>query len=129
VSLVFPLEPFDFVYLLLDLERLEVIEFRFVALKCRVNGVVAALRRARLRQFLTVLLEYDDATALVARRQQLPVVVEFNAGNNICLRHIILLHGAFHLREAPLRFSRREAVDVGDSRRRCRRPTTTTSHV
>jgi len=68
MSLVFPLEPFDFVYLFLDLERFEVIELRFVALKRRVHRVIPAFRRTRFGQFVPVLLENDDATALVSRR-------------------------------------------------------------
>ena len=36
---------------------------------------------------------------------------------------------ASYLRETPLGFSRRNPVDIGDGRRRCRRPAATSGHV
>jgi hypothetical protein len=65
--------PSNSVDLLLDLERLEVVEFGFVGLEFGVELVLAAL-------LAVVAFEQDDSAALVARRKVVASVVEFDCG-------------------------------------------------
>ena len=78
---VLALEPPDLVDLGLDVERLERVEARRVRLERAVDVVLAARRLVRLR--LRIALEDDHAAALVARRQQLAVVVELHARDDV----------------------------------------------
>lgn len=73
MSCVLSLAPPNLVDLFLNLQTLEVIEFRFVRLKLCVELVLAAL-------FRLVAFEKDDATALVACSQVVSSVVEFDSG-------------------------------------------------
>jgi len=70
---VLALAPPDLVDLLLDLERLEVIELGLVRLELGVELVLAPL-------LVLVALKQDDAAALVARREVVARVVKLDAG-------------------------------------------------
>lgn len=73
VRCVLTLAPPDLVDLLLNLERLEVVELGLVALELRVELVLAAL-------FRLVALEQDDAAALVACGEVVSSVVKLDRG-------------------------------------------------
>ena len=100
---IFPLQPPNFVDLLLDLETLQVVELWLVALEGAVDVVLAPAGSAALG--LRVPLEDDHATALVPRREEIPVLVELDARDDVGLCDIVV-EGPLHLREAPLDLGR-----------------------
>jgi hypothetical protein len=73
VRRVLTLAPPDLVDLLLDLQRLEVVELGLMRLKLGVELVLASLLRL-------VALKENDATALISRCQVVTGVVELDAG-------------------------------------------------
>ena len=55
---------------------------------------------------LWIPLKDDDPAALVAGGEEVPVLVELDAGDDVGLGDVIV-EGALHLREAPLHLARR----------------------
>lgn len=96
---VLPPQPPDLVDLLLDLETLEIVELGLVGLEGGVDVVLPAAGQRRLG--VGVPLEDDDAAPLVARGEQVAVMVELHAGYYVRLGHVIVQR-ALDLREAPL---------------------------
>ena len=63
--------------------------------------------------YLWIPLEDDDPAALVAGCEEVAVLVELDAGDDVGLCDVIV-EGALHLREAPLHLARRRAwIDKG----------------
>jgi hypothetical protein len=93
---ILALAPLDLVDLLLDLQRLEVVEFRLMRLEFGVKLVFAGLllptrdmssaagrRVGYWRTYTLVALEEDDAAALVARGEVVARLVELYRGDDI----------------------------------------------
>jgi hypothetical protein len=102
-------QPLDLVYLLLDLQALQVVELGLVTLERAIYIVLGAEQISRVVERLLLqlglggllALEYDYAAALVACSQQLAVLVELDCAYDVRLVYLVL-GCALHLREIPL---------------------------
>lgn len=71
-------------------------------LKCGINVVLAPPGQGGFAH--RIALEYDHAAALIAGGQQFAIVIEFDAGDDVRLGHVVI-ERPLHLREAPLGIS------------------------